>query len=655
MLSRSCLSAARLRALTPYVRFIACFLESPFFLSPPARADDVAEEPLAQIVVGATRLPTPESELGGSVTVITSEEIAARQQRTLPDALLLVPGLNVTQTGGPGGLASVFIRGTNSNQSKIFVDGIDVSDPSSPNGAFDYAHLLTFDLDRVEVLRGPQSGLYGADAIGGVINIMTEKGEGPGRAITRAEIGSFAAFNQSARILGSAEAFSYAFGFAHFHVGDTPATPPDLVPPGRNLNADSYDNRTASMRLGAALSDQFDVGATSRYIETTLYSTSDDFIGPESLRSRSDSRQLFSRAFAHLTLFDGRFDQTLGLAYTNYDRTYLDPNSTPLAPSLYGGGRAKLDWQGNLRLLEGEVLTFGGEREEDRVDNGGASSFFARNGVTAGFAQLQSSIGGRLFNALSFRYDANDQFGGAATYRIAPALLFPETGTKLKGSLGTGFKAPSLDELYNNYPAYHFFGNPDLRPETSIGFDGGVEQVLSPNRITMGATYFANKLTNLIDFNETFTSYVNIARARTFGLETFLTLSPWDGFSVRADYTYTVAKNETTQLDLLRRPRDKLSLTATLQATPSLLLSATLVSVGPWKDVNRAGSLTNLPASGYTLVNLAGAYDFGRGASAFARIDNLFNCRYQNPLGFQRPGLGVFGGVKIAFGPEGLP
>ena len=132
----------------------------------PRSADDASAPPveLPEVVVGATRLPTPETELGTSVTVISRGEIAAKQERMLPDALLGVPGLNMVQTGGPGGLALVFIRGTNSNQTKVFLDGIDVSDPSSPNGAFDFAHVLTFDLGGVEVLRGPQSGLYGSDA-----------------------------------------------------------------------------------------------------------------------------------------------------------------------------------------------------------------------------------------------------------------------------------------------------------------------------------------------------------------------------------------------------------------------------------------------------------------------------------------------------------
>jgi vitamin B12 transporter len=607
---------------------------------------------LDEIVVGATRVPTPESELGTSVTVITREEIAAKQQRTLPAALLDVPGLNVVQTGSPGGTTSVFIRGTNANQTKVFIDGIEASDPSSPNGAFDFAHVLAFDLDRVEVLRGPQSGLYGSDAIGGVINIITQAGDGPTRVRGSLEGGSFDTFNQTAKMGGSSDNLSYFFGFGHFHVGATPVTPLALIPPGRAFNPDSYDNRTFSLRLGAKLGDQFDIGLAAREIETTLTSTSDDFLGPESLRSRNTTRQLFTRGFAHMTLLDGRLDQTLGLAYTRSETGFLDPNFPPPIPSIFNGDRVKLDYLGNLHVLDGQILTFGAQREEDRADDG--SQFSARNGYTAGFATLQSDIAGRLFNAASLRYDANDQFGGKATYRIAPALLVPETGTKFKASLGTGFKAPSLSQLYQDFPGFGFFGNPNLRPETSTGFDAGIEQGLADGHAAVGATYFANTISNLIDVNETVTSYTNIGMARTYGLETFMSLVPWENFSVRADYTYTIAKNEITQQDLLRRPRDKVSLSATLQATPQLLLSAMLVYVGPWRDVNRDGTRSGLQANGYTIVNLAGTYNFGHGMKAFARIDNLLDRRYQNPIGFLRPGLGVIGGLEVQFGPDGF-
>ncbi len=642
-----------LRSAPCALAFLACSSVSPVVAEPaPAPQTGSNEVELPQIVVGATRVPTPERELGTSVTVITAEEIAAKQERTLPAALLDVPGLNVVQTGSPGGLTSVFIRGTNANHTKVFIDGIEASDPSSPNGAFDFAHVLAFDLGRVEVLRGPQSGLYGSDAIGGVINIITDTGEGPTRVRGSLEGGSFQTFNQTAKVGGSTDTLSYFLGFGHFHVGATPVTPLNLIPPDRRFNPDSYDNRTFSLRLGAALGDQFDVGLAARTIETSLLSTSDDFLGPESLRSRNTTRQLFTRGFAHMTLLDGKFDHTLGLAYTKSDRSFLDPSNPPLGPSLFGGDRVKLDWVGHLHALDGQILTFGAEREEDSVDDG--SRFRARNGYTAGFATLQSEIGGRLFNAASLRYDANDLFGGRATYRIAPALLVPETGTKLEASIGTGFKAPSLSQLYEDFPAFDFFGNPNLSPETSTGLDGGIEQRLAEDHVAVGATAFFNRIENLIEINDTFTSYTNIGMARTYGIESYMRLVPREGFSLRADYTYTVAKNEITHQDLLRRPRDKVSISATLQATPELLLSATLVYVGPWRDVNRDGSRSGLLANGYTIVNLAASHDFGQGMKAFARIDNLLDRQYQNPIGFRRPGLGVIGGLEIQFGPGGL-
>jgi outer membrane receptor protein involved in Fe transport len=183
------------------------------------------------IVVTATRIPTPEDQVASSITVVTADDIAARQLQTLPDVLKEVPGLNLVQTGGPGGQTSVFMRGTNSNHTKVLVDGIDVSDPSNPGGAFDFGQFLTQDIQKVEILRGPQSGLYGSDAIGGVINIITKSGQGPAQFNASAEAGSFDTFNQAAGVSGSAGAFHYAANLDHEHAAATPVTPLDLLSP----------------------------------------------------------------------------------------------------------------------------------------------------------------------------------------------------------------------------------------------------------------------------------------------------------------------------------------------------------------------------------------------------------------------------------------
>src|ERR1700756_268215 len=217
-----------------------------------------------QVIVSATRTPTPAVEVASSVTIITAADIEARQERTISDVLKDVPGLNVVQTGGPGGVTSVFIRGTNSNHTKVLIDGIDVSDPSNSTGAFDFGQLLTPDIEGVEVLRGPQSGLYGSDAIGGVINITTRSGAGPMTLAAGLEGGSFDTFNQAARLSGSQDAFHYSVNVTHFHAGATPVTPLDLLPLGEARNDDYDDNFTVSTRLGYDLTRGFDLGLVAR-------------------------------------------------------------------------------------------------------------------------------------------------------------------------------------------------------------------------------------------------------------------------------------------------------------------------------------------------------------------------------------------------------
>ncbi len=215
-------------------------------VSAPAPAQE--GEGSGQVAYSPSLRATPLSQLGSSVTVITSQDIEAKQNRTVPDALSGVPGLNVVQSGGPGNITSVFIRGTDANHTKVLIDGIDVSDPSSPDGAFDFAHLMTSGIDRIEVLRGPQSGLYGSDAIGGVIDIRTKPGSGPAQITGSVEGGSFATFNQTAGVSGSSGPLSYSFNAGHFHAGDVPVTPLELLAPGEARNNDSYDNQTYAGR-----------------------------------------------------------------------------------------------------------------------------------------------------------------------------------------------------------------------------------------------------------------------------------------------------------------------------------------------------------------------------------------------------------------------
>jgi vitamin B12 transporter len=613
-----------------------------------ASAQEPAAPPVAlpTLVVSPTGVPTPIDQVANSVTVITAADIEREQRRTVPDVLSTVPGLNVIQAGGPGALSSIFMRGTNPNHVKILIDGIDVSDPSNTARVFDVGQMLTGDIDRIEVLRGPQSGLYGADALGGVIAITTKKGEGPPRFATTLEAGSFRTFNQTASLSGSTDRFDYAFNALHFRAADTPVTPLALLPPGRARIGDFYDNVTASTKLGAAVTDNLSANFVARYTDATYRFTGDDFStfpsAPAASQSTQVVHQFFTRGEAVWSLWDGRFKNYFGLAYTDHWNWSGSPGS---APTVNKGDRTKLDWRGVVALMPGQTLVLGLERENERLRT---VTVAADNGNSAGYVELQTSYADRFFLVANARLDDNDAFGSHATYRVAPAVIVPFSETKLKGSVGSAFKAPTLSQLYVDFPAFNFFGNPALKPEESTGYDIGFEQPVWGGRARFGATYFHNDITNLITSNATFTSYDNIGSAETSGVEAFVFVKLTDRLKVRGDYTYTKAIDATTGLELLRRPRHKASATAYWDPTDRLSLSATVLRVSSWVDGNRDFSIPRLTAPGYTVVNLAADYMVNENLKVFGRIDNLFNEQYQDPTGFMRPGFAVFGGMRLA-------
>jgi vitamin B12 transporter len=603
-------------------------------------AEDVATE---QVVVSATGIPTPESQIASSVTIITADEIERKQQRLLPDVLREVPGLNIVQTGGPGGLTAIFVRGTNSNHTKVFIDGIDVSDPSSTNSGFDISQLQTLDIERIEVLRGPQSGLYGSDAVGGVIDITTRSGNGPLQTQGYLEGGSFDTFNQAANISGSANQFHYSANIGHFHSGETPVTPLGLLLPGEKRNDDYYDNITASTKLGYDVTGDLDFGLVARYTDSHLRVTGDDFSTfpsfPAAAQSASNTNEYYGRAFGHLVTFDGAFDQTLGIAYTRKRSASYQPES-PVGVNT--GERTKIDWRGKVRLSESENLLLGAEHQRDDI----SQPLSADVRINAGYAELNSQLGDNFFSAVNVRYDNNSRFGGKVTYRFAPTYRLTATGTKLLASVGTGFKAPTLGELYQSFPEFFFFANPNLRPESSIGYDVGFEQTVIESVVTTGITYFHNHLRDLIDTAPTGDTFANIGRATTQGIESFVEVHPLGSVSVRVDYTYTEATDDILHQELLRRPKHEISVDAAWQATAALSIDANLVTVTSWVDGNRDFSIPRLDTPSYTTVNLAGSYNITSNLAVFARVDNLFDRHYQNPTGYLQPSVGAFAGVK---------
>ena len=632
------------------VRVAALSLGSASFLilgilAPAARAADA--EDLQQIVVTATRVPTPVLEVASSITVVTAADIEARQERTFTDVLKDIPGLNVVQTGGPGGVTSVFMRGTNSNHTKVFIDGIDVSDPSNATGAFDFGQLLTQDIERVEVLRGPQSGLYGSDAIGGVINIITRSGNGPVQFTGLAEGGTFETFNQGGTLSGSQDDFHYSASVAHFHAGSVPVTPLDLLLPGEARNDDYDDNLTLTTKLGYDVTPDFDLGLAARYTDIHLRDTGEDYLEvfpysgyPAPEQTTADTVEYATRLTAHLKSFDGVLEQTLGLAYT-HDRTDTVEPQTP--PALNTGERRKADWQGDVKFDPTETLVLGAEYERDEIDQ----PITADVHIGSAYGELQSQIGDHWFSALNVRNDDNSRFGDKTTWRFAPEWVVTQTDTRLHASVGTGFKAPTLSELYQSFPAFFFFANPNLKPESSTGWDAGIEQAVVHDVLRVGVTYYDNRIRDLITTDVTGTTWANVGRATTDGIESFIAYQPLKELTLRVDYTYTQAEDDVLEQPLLRRPKHRGSFVATWQATRAWQWNLDVLAVGNWVDVSRDGLTSDLNAPGYTTVNLATSYDLTPRVALFARVDNLLDRHYENPLGFLQPSIGVYAGLKV--------
>lgn len=605
--------------------------------------------PPENVVVTATRIGTPLDQVASAMTVIDANEIDLAQEVSLPDVLKDVPGLNLVQTGGEGGQTSIFMRGTDSNHVKVLVDGIDVDDPSSPNGAFDFGKFDSADIARVEVLRGPQSGLYGSDAIGGVIDIITKDGRGPLSLTGDIEGGSFDSFNQDATLSGSDEGFHYRATLAHLHAGATPVTPLDLLPPGETRNDDYYDNLTFSTKLGYDFSDRFDLGFVGRASDSLGEITGDatnpvtflEFPAPTQTRLYTQSYD--SRGTAHLVL--GSFDQTLGVSYSSTVTSDMDPNNGSIPSS---GDRIAFDWQGSLPVLTGETLVLGATTVRDAIH----IPIMAGVTTNAGYGELQSSLsdvldGVSFANSASIRYDSNSLYGDDVTWHAAPEVMITPSGTRIHASYGTGFKAPSLEQLFQSFPTFDFFANPDLKPETSAGYDVGVDQDLFG--LKGGVTWFHNDIDNLIETNPvTFADDVNIGRAITEGFENYLSWQPLEMLEVRADYTYTEAEDAELHEELVRRPRNKISGEVRWQESRALNLDARLLYVGTWIDGSRDFSVPRLDAHPYWTADLAASYALTKTLALTARVSNLFDENYEDPVGFLQPGRAVYAGFKAS-------
>ncbi len=609
-----------------------------------------------EFVVTATRIETPSREVGSSVTVITAKEIEEKQKTTVLEILRTVPALDVVQSGGPGGTTSIFIRGAKSEYTLVLIDGIEMNDPSSAGRSYNFSNLTPDNIKRIEIIRGPQSTLYGSDAIGGVINIITKKGKGKARGFVSLEGGSFSTLRETAGLSGGSKLLNFSLGLSRWDTdGISAANKKD-----GNSEKDGYENTSISARLGVTPTENSDIDFILRYIKDK--SDIDNFggVGGDDPNNTAVGEQLFFRTQLRLALLGDLWEQKLGFSLTDYNRDYRNntdtKHPTDFSRGSYDGEELRFDWQHNLYLHETNTLTIGLENEEERAKSdyysesawGSYTSVFGKKTARtiSYYLQDQIKLWDSCFTTLGVRLDDHSRFGTKVTYRIASAYLIKQTGTKLKGTYGTGFKAPSLYYLYSEY------GDEDLAPEESTGWDIGVEQALFgfAKKLTIAATYFSNKFDNMIEYDSSTWMFTNVAAAKTEGVEVSASVRPTDDLTLQANYTYTKTKDKTTGEELLRRPKNKLGITINYHFFDKGNVNLDIVYTGSRDDNDYSTwPAARVKLDSYTLVNLAASYQVTKSTQVFGRAENLLNKEYEEVKGYGTPGISAFAGARLSF------
>lgn len=618
----------------------------------PAAADDAADT----IVVTANRTAQPVSRIGQSVSVIDADEIATRQTETVANLLRTVPGITIARNGGIGSVTSVFVRGAESDQTVALIDGVKLNDPSSPGGGFNFGNLLVGNIARIEVLRGPSSVLWGSQAIGGVVNLITTP---PSDTLTvngRAEYG----YRNSAQVVGNvsgkAGRLSASAGGGYFRTDGISAFDARLG----GKEKDGYRNYGANANLNLALTENISIDARGYFSDGRA--DIDGFAPPTydfgDTAEYARTREIVGYTGLNAAILDGRLRNRLGFAYTDTRRRNYDPDSGPDATFAANGRNERLEYQGVFDIADTAQATFGAEHEASHFTT---SSFGGPE--TRGSAKIDSGYGQLVLTPFTgftatggVRYDHHNRFGGATTV-AASGVYSPNGGnTAFRASYSEGFKAPTLYQLQGDY------GNEALRPERATGWEAGITQRGLDGRVEASATYFHRKSRDLIDFiscdapltgicaDRPYGTYDNVARAVAEGAELTLSVRPVEALRLEANYTYTDARNRSpgsANFDnrLARRPSQSVNSSIDYRWPFGLTTGATLTHVGSSYD--NASNSRRL--QGYVLADLRASFPLAKGLELYGRIENLFDEHYETVFQYGTPGRAAYAGVRLTY------
>jgi vitamin B12 transporter len=590
-------------------------------------------------------MDTPSGDVGSTVTVISGEELQKRQSPWVADVLREVPGVNVVRSGGFGATTAVFIRGANANHTLALVDGIELADPSIINGAVDFADFAPDNVERIEVLRGPASSLYGSDAIGGVVNIITREGSGSPSFGFTGEGGTYQTFRGVASARGGTSLGTYSLSASRLTTEGLSTDPLQPLP---------YERTNLVGKLGASFGPNWKVTLLTRY----LNSRANVLDAPEGRATydpndtaRTD--QVLMRPELRGSLFKGAWRPTLGFSWARTSRAsdnLPDAVNSSSSQGRFLGIRTKFDLQNEFKvsqtnqglvLLEAKQET--AETSSEFVGTGFVfSSRFPRSFARTYGAAIEDRQ--RLLDALyltaSGRWDHHSIFGTAFTQSVALSYEFPAIGTRLHMAEASGFKAPTLLQLED--PLY---GNRELRPERSQSLEAGFEQPLINGAVRVGSTFFTTHIEQLIGFDPSTFRSLNINEARINGVESFArtAIGP---IRASAEYTWMHPLDRSTGRDLLRRPRNKVE-GRIEYFRGEMSLMARVSYVGTRQDTDfTLFPATPISLGSYVLLTLTAHYPLTPQVALLGRIENILDQQYEEVHTYPVPGRSLFLGLR---------
>ncbi|KQM47977.1 TonB-dependent receptor [Sphingomonas sp. Leaf208] len=617
-------------------------------IASPACAQDIPDADAPEVVVTATRAAQPLSEIGQAVTVIDRAEIERRQTTIVSDLLATTPGVTVTRNGTVGALTSVRIRGAEADQALVVIDGVRVNDPSSTGGGFNFGNLLSSSVERIEILRGPNSVPWGSQAIGGVVNIITAAPTEGVQARANAEYGYADSVFASAGVSGKSGPVSGSLTGGYLRADGISSA-------ASGTERDGYRQYGATGRVGVEFAPGIGLDLRGYFADSKV--DIDDGFDPNTFvvadsPAYSTTQELYGYAGLHANLADGRFNNRVAFTIADINRdNYAQPGGDV---TFLGRGRSeRYEYQGDFHPIDQVRVVAGVERENSRFNDG---STFAHTGITSVYGQLIVKPLDILTVTGGIRNDDHDDFGSRTTFGANAALAL-RTGTTVRASYGEGFKAPTLYQLFSDY------GNRDLDPETARNFDIGVEQAFLGNRARVGLTYFDRRTRNQIDFrdcspaelttagsicaNRPFGVYDNVVRAEADGVEFTLALRPVEALTLTANYSYIDTENRSIGVnfgnDLARRPKQTASVDADYRFAFGLSVGGTVTMVGDSFD--EAGNTTRL--DGYALAGVRAELPIGERFAVYGRVDNLTDSRYETIAGYGNYGRAAYGGVRL--------